>query len=87
MEVGVTELRADLSRWLERVRRGDEIVVTDRGIPVVRLVAVESAARLEALTSQGAIARPTSDSRPRASGRDRPKVRHSLADRIAAERR
>ena len=30
MDVPVTELRAHLSDWLDRVRAGEEIVVTDR---------------------------------------------------------
>ncbi|MFT3853508.1 MAG: type II toxin-antitoxin system prevent-host-death family antitoxin [Ilumatobacteraceae bacterium] len=32
MEVGVTELRGQLSALLDRVRDGDEIVVTERGL-------------------------------------------------------
>lgn len=38
VEVGIRELRADLSKWVARVRKGDEVVVTDRGTPVARLV-------------------------------------------------
>ncbi len=29
-------LRAELADWIERVRTGEEVVVTDRGTPVVR---------------------------------------------------
>lgn len=36
--VGVRELRQNLSRYLERVRRGEVLVVTDRGEEVARLV-------------------------------------------------
>lgn len=32
--VGVRELRNNLSRYLERVRGGEEVIVTDRGSPV-----------------------------------------------------
>lgn len=38
MTVGVSELRADLSRFLERVRFGEEIVVVSRGVAVARLL-------------------------------------------------
>lgn len=38
MEVGVRELKAKLSGYLEQVQRGSAIVVTDRGRPVARLV-------------------------------------------------
>lgn len=40
MDVGIRELRADLSRFIKRVREGEEIVVTDRGKPVARIVPV-----------------------------------------------
>jgi len=38
MEVGVRELRNGLSRYLKRIRRGETIVVTDRGKPVARII-------------------------------------------------
>lgn len=36
--VGVRELRQDLSRYLERVKHGEDIVVTERGREVARLI-------------------------------------------------
>ncbi|WP_420621758.1 type II toxin-antitoxin system Phd/YefM family antitoxin [Candidatus Poriferisodalis sp.] len=36
--VSVSELKANLSRYLREVRRGGELQVTDRGTPVARLV-------------------------------------------------
>jgi prevent-host-death family protein len=36
----IGELKAQLSRYLKRVRAGEEILVTDRGVPVARLVPV-----------------------------------------------
>ncbi len=35
--VGIREFRDALSRWIEKVKRGDEVVVTDHGKPVARL--------------------------------------------------
>lgn len=35
---GIREVRQNLSRLLDEVRRGREIVITDRGTPVARLV-------------------------------------------------
>jgi prevent-host-death family protein len=32
------DLRARLGRWLARVRRGETLVVTRRGVPVAKLV-------------------------------------------------
>ena len=37
MEVGIRELRNHLSRYLDRVRDGDEVVVTDRGRAIARV--------------------------------------------------
>jgi prevent-host-death family protein len=45
MKAGVAELKARLSEYLERVEAGQEVVVTDRGQPVARLVPIAAAAR------------------------------------------
>jgi prevent-host-death family protein len=60
--IRVSELKAQLSRYLARVRGGEEVVVTDRGRPVARLVPIAEgnipdAARLAALERAG-LARP-----------------------------
>lgn len=40
MDVPVRDLKARLSEYLRRVRRGEEIVITRRGKPVGRIVPV-----------------------------------------------
>lgn len=42
MQVGVRALKAHLSEFLTRVRAGEEVVVTDRGVPVARIVPAPS---------------------------------------------
>jgi prevent-host-death family protein len=42
MEVGIRELRLNLSRYVARVRDGAEVIVTDRGHPVARLGPLEN---------------------------------------------
>jgi prevent-host-death family protein len=37
-KVGMFDLRARLGRWLDRVQRGETLVVTRRGEPVARIV-------------------------------------------------
>jgi prevent-host-death family protein len=37
MEVGIRELKARLSSYVARARRGETVVVTDRGRPVARI--------------------------------------------------
>ena len=54
--VGVRELRQNLSRYLERVRAGDSLVVTDRGCEVARW-AVRSSSALMAVEAVRAVAR------------------------------
>lgn len=56
MKAGVAELKASLSRYLERVKAGEEILVTDRGRPVAKLVPVaetEKGTRRERLIADG----------------------------------
>jgi prevent-host-death family protein len=87
MDVAVSELRAHLSGWLERARSGEEIVITDRGVPVARLIGIESRPKLEQLVQEGVIAGPALVSRPRAAGRSRPAVKRSLAEFVSTDRR
>jgi prevent-host-death family protein len=53
----VAELKANLSRFLRRVKAGEEILVTERNVPVARLVPVSAVAtqeeRLRELERQG----------------------------------
>ncbi len=57
MEVGIRELRDHLSHYLERVRNGDELVVTDRGRAVARVVPVSGERSFDRLVSEGLIER------------------------------
>lgn len=52
--VGVRTLKDHLSEYLSRARRGDVIEVTDRGVPVARLIPVDKdrSAGLRALAGQ-----------------------------------
>jgi prevent-host-death family protein len=55
VEVGIRELRADLSRWIKRVRAGDEIVVTDRGTAVARVVPMDGERTIDRLIREGLV--------------------------------
>ncbi len=72
-QVATSELRANLSEWIKRVRQGEEVVVTDRGMPVVRLLAVGAESTIERLTREGVISRPRSTEPMVATGRPRPR--------------
>lgn len=87
MDVAISDLRAHLSDWLERAREGNEVVITDRGIPVARLLGVHAASILDRLTAEGAIGRPKGAQRPTASGRPRPPSRRPIAEIVSEQRR
>lgn len=55
MEVGIRELRADLSRFIKRVRSGEEVVVTDRGKAVARLVPLDGERTIDRLIREGLV--------------------------------
>jgi prevent-host-death family protein len=86
VDVSVTELRAHLSDWLDRARAGGEVVITDRGIPVARLAALDSTGTLERLTAEGVIGKATAQ-RPVAAGRSGPRPRRPVSDRVSDQRR
>lgn len=60
--LSISELKATLSEQLRAVRQGEGILVTDRGIPVARLLPIEPqddplAARLAQLERSGVLQR------------------------------
>jgi prevent-host-death family protein len=62
VEVGVRELRENLAEWLDRAAAGEDILVTERGKPKVRLTAAETV--LDRLAREGRITRATGPRRP-----------------------
>lgn len=55
MEVGVRELRDNLSRYLDRVRSGEEMVVTDRGRAIARVLPMGTDRVLDQLIADGVV--------------------------------
>jgi prevent-host-death family protein len=86
MDVAISDLRAHLSDWLERARQGTEVIITDRGVPIARLLGLGTTATIERLTAEGVIGRPERARRPVASGRARPRPRRPVADLISEQR-
>jgi prevent-host-death family protein len=50
--VSIGRLKARLSQYLRRVRAGEDVVVTDRGRPVARLVGLEGVPALESRVAE-----------------------------------
>lgn len=84
-EAGIRELRDHLSKYLDRVREGEEIIVTDRGTAVARVVPFEEPRPYDRLVAEGVI-RPS-----KASERTRPQERveadGSVSELVADQRR
>lgn len=55
MEVGIRALRDRLSEFVDRVRAGEELVVTDRGRAVARLVPIDHERTLDRLIREGLV--------------------------------
>jgi len=87
-QVGVRELKNQLSRYLKRVQEGEEIVVTEHGRSVARLLPVLTPPLkkdLEPLLRKGAVR--WSGGKPRGSSR-RPLIRgKSLSEMVIEDRR
>jgi prevent-host-death family protein len=63
MEVGVRELRDNLSRYLDRVRSGEEMVVTDRGRAIARVLPMGTDRVLDQLITDGVVTAARKQSR------------------------
>ncbi len=84
-EVGVRELHDHLSRYIQQVQGGTEIVVTMRGSRVARLVPVDERDPLADLRARGLVREPAS---PRMrSRRSRIATTEPVSDLVAEQRR
>jgi len=85
VEVGIRELRADLSRYLKRVREGEEIVVTDRGTPIAKITPATGRSRIDELIAAGVLT-PASNQ----GSRKVPtpiKIKGAISDLVVEQRR
>ncbi len=84
MEVGVRELRNNLSRYLDRVRDGEEVIVTDRGHAIARVVPFGAERVLDRLIAEGVV---TPAQRPKRRAGKPTKTRGTVSDLVADQRR
>lgn len=84
MEVGVRELRNNLSRFLDRVRSGEEVVVTDRGRAIARVVPLGAERALDRLIAQGVV---TPARQPKRRTPKPIKTKGTVSDLVAEQRR
>ncbi len=83
--MGIREFKASLSAYLRRVARGEQVVVTDRGRPVARVIPAGLPPGLVRLVEEG---RLHWSGRKPAIPRRRPRVRgnKTLADLVSEDR-
>lgn len=55
MEATVTELKASLMTYVDSVKAGEDVIVTNKGVPVARLTGVGSDDLLASLVRDGLI--------------------------------
>ena len=84
MEVGIRDLRNQLSRYLETVREGGEIVVTDHGRAIARLMPLEEPRAIDRLIAEG-IVTPARPKQRKVTKRTR--ARGTISDLVAEQRR
>lgn len=84
MEVGVRELRDNLSRYLDRVRAGEEVVVTERGHAIARVLPIGHERALDRLIAEGVV---TPARRPKRPAGKPLKTKGTVSDLVAEQRR
>ena len=84
-EAGIRELRDHLSQYLDRVRSGEEVVVTDRGTAIARLVPVDAPRPFDRLVREGVIELAPPQRRRRPDRRVA--VEGGVSDLVAEQRR
>lgn len=86
MEVGITEFRSNLRRWIDEVKSGEEIVLTERRTPIARITGINAMPVIEQLEREGLIRGPRNKHRTKASGRKRVPVKGSVSEIIVQQR-
>lgn len=84
-EAGIRELRNHLSRYLDRVRSGEELVVTVRGTAIARILPMNQPRPFDRLVRDGLIEPAPAATRKRPQQRARAKG--TVSDLVADQRR
>lgn len=86
MAVGIRELKGNLSAYVKRATAGEEIVVTDHGRPVARLVPYAATDEVEAGIRDGWITAPSHPSETSLPAIERASSRRSTAEVLDEDR-
>ena len=84
-EVGIRQLRDNLSRYVRQAAGGNELTVTDHGRAVARLIPIDQPRLIDRLVGEGLVA-PALDTK-RSRPRRRIKASEPVTPLVADERR
>jgi prevent-host-death family protein len=84
VEVGIRDLKNNLSRHLNAVKKGETITVTDHGQPFARIERINKVSKFDQLVAEGRI---TPASQPKGRLREPVKTGGSVLDFIDEQRR
>jgi prevent-host-death family protein len=90
---GIRELKAHLSRYVRDVKRGDEIIISERGKAVARIVPIAPPSErsrlqfLQRLASEGKIILPTSLDKPKKPSSRKKIAGSPFSDAVVEDRR
>jgi prevent-host-death family protein len=87
MDVGIRELRSHLSHYLERVQGGDEVVVTERGAAIARIVPIAGGRAIDRLIADGLVTPAANMGRGRRRPGRRVRADRTVSDLVAEQRR
>ena len=86
----IAQIKAKLSEYLRQVKGGGEVVITERGIPVARLVPLDPdesrATREERLIRAGVLRPPSGPRKKLGTPTSRPAAGAAVLDALASER-
>lgn len=85
MEVGIRELRGQLSDYLARVREGTEVVITDRGTAIARIIPITGGRAFDRAVAEGLVTPALRQDRTRPD--QRVQSRDTITDLVAEQRR
>ena len=85
MEVGIRDLRNHFSKYLNQVQGGQEVVVTDRGRAVARVVPLSGQRPIDRLIADGVVTPATENRRSRP--RHRIETTEPVSDLVGEQRR
>lgn len=87
MDVPVSTFRSQLKHWIERVGTGEEVIITERGVPVARLTGVDGADLIASLERDGLLAPPDGERPAAPTSEGRPSTGQTVSDLVRRLRR